>query len=53
MHVWWNMWEKHRSAMNELEGIEDDDLEEEKSKTGLEDLMNNPNVHMDNVVVDG
>ena len=41
--------------MNNLEGLndDDDDLNEKKPKTGLEDLMNNPNVKMDNVMVDG
>ncbi|CAG9335904.1 unnamed protein product [Blepharisma stoltei] len=51
--VWWEMRDKYRKEMNALTGEEDDEDYKKPKKTGLEDLMDNPNVVIKDSYVDG
>jgi hypothetical protein len=56
--IWMEMKKKHHKDMIPLmgeDGEDEADLFEDgkKDSSGIKELMNNPNVKMDNVIVDG
>lgn len=56
VHTWWEMREKFKKQMNELTGETDDDEinpKKKKTKSGLEDLIDNPNVVIKDSYIDG
>lgn len=54
MHTWWELREKYKKEMKEFTGEEnEDDPPKPEPKTGLEDLMDNPNVTIKDSYVNG
>ncbi len=51
MHTWWEMRERYSKEMNKLTGEEDE--VEEKKGSGIEDLVNNPNVVIKDSTING
>lgn len=51
LQIWWEMKERYQKAMNKLTGEKDDD--ELRDKSGLGDLLDNPNVVIKDSYVNG
>jgi hypothetical protein len=53
LQIWWEMKERFKKEMNKLTGEVDEDEEREKKKSGLGDLLDNPNVVIKDSYVNG